>query len=585
MKRFHVTGVCVSDRHYMVDLGKKVDTIIDEYISQGAYFTINRARQYGKTTMLNALERRLCSDYVVISISLESADDYFANMEVFVNGLAMDIAEELRRNHVHESIVSGWEQKIEGSYPLKMLGRKITSLCTQAEQKVVLMIDEADKSSDNQIFLGFLGMLRDKYLKREMGRDSTFHSVILSGVYDIKNLKFKLRPDEEKKYNSPWNIAADFHVDMSFSAEEIAGMLQEYEEEHHVGMDAAGISELIYEYTSGYPYLVSRICQLADERLAGTEDFPDKQDVWTRKGIVAAELMLRKQRSTLFDDMVKKLADFPKLKRMIQDILFCGSTYPFEEDNHLIALGVTFGFLKEHDGMVAIGNRIFETKLYDLFLSEIVMDDKKSEDVRKQSPRLSVCMYVRRYPMAEINSYEPADIEIYLKEKGMVFKEKSLIAFTRSDGKILAVGKEAEEMAGKEIKGIQVISPLRQGMIADYAAAVGMLQQMMNKIWGKRLLRRPHIVVCTPTGITEVEKKALEDAMYQIGAKEITIHEGVLEECTEEIRAYDVLISISKNEPEKYISEELVSILKYAGQQGIPAARVEELLREKEERI
>lgn len=376
MKRFHVTGVCVPDRHYMVDLGKKVNTIIDEYISQGAYFTINRARQYGKTTMLNALERRLCSDYVVISISLESADDYFANMGVFVNGLAMDIAEELRRNHVHESIVSGWEQKIEGSYPLKMLGRKITSLCTQAEQRVVLMIDEADKSSDNQIFLGFLGMLRDKYLKREMGRDSTFHSVILSGVYDIKNLKFKLRPDEEKKYNSPWNIAADFHVDMSFSAEEIAGMLQEYEEEHHVGMDAAGISELIYGYTSGYPYLVSRICQLADERLAGTEDFPNKQDVWTRKGIVAAELMLRKQRSTLFDDMVKKLADFPKLKRMIQDILFCGSTYPFEEDNHLIALGVTFGFLKEHDGMVAIGNRIFETKLYDLFLSEIVMDDK-----------------------------------------------------------------------------------------------------------------------------------------------------------------------------------------------------------------
>lgn len=187
--------------------------------------------------------------------------------------------------------------------------------------------------------------------------------------------------------------------------------------------------------------------------------------------------------------------------------------------------------------------------------------------------------------MAEINSYEPADIEIYLKEKGMVFKEKSLIAFTRSDGKILAVGKEAEEMAGKEIKGIQVISPLRQGMIADYAAAVGMFQQMMNKIWGKRLLRRPHIVVCTPTGITEVEKKALEDAMYQIGAKEITIHEGALEECTEEIRAYDVLISISKNEPEKYISEELVNILKYAGKQGIPAARVEELLREKQERI
>lgn len=90
---------------------------------------------------------------------------------------------------------------------------------------------------------------------------------------------------------------------------------------------------------------------------------------------MAAERMLRKQRNTLFDDMVKKLSDFPKLKRMVQDILFCGSAFPFEENNHLIDLGVTFGFLKENNGMVAIGNRIFETKLYDLFLSELSMDN------------------------------------------------------------------------------------------------------------------------------------------------------------------------------------------------------------------
>ena len=53
-------------------------------------------------------------------------------------------------------------------------------------------------------------------------------------------------------------------------------MLQEYENEHHTGMDTAKIGILIYEYTSGYPYLVSRLCQLADERLAGTKDFPDR---------------------------------------------------------------------------------------------------------------------------------------------------------------------------------------------------------------------------------------------------------------------------------------------------------------------
>jgi len=384
MKRFHVTGVCIPDRHYMVDLAEKVNTIIDEYIDQGAYFTINRARQYGKTTMINALERSLRGRYVAISISLESADDYFASMKVFVNGLAMDIAEELRRNHVREDIIDEWEQKIEGDYPLKMLGQKISSLCKQTERKVVLMIDEADKSADNQIFLSFLGMLRDKYLKREMGRDTTFHSVILSGVYDVKNLKSKLRPEEEKKYNSPWNIAVDFQVDMSFSPEEIAGMLQEYEKDHQICMDTAKISRLIYEYTSGYPYLVSRLCQLADERLAGTKDFPDRQDVWTQRGIVAAELMLRKQSNTLFDDMIKKMADFPKLKSMMQEILFYGRKYLFERDHYLIDLGVTFGFIKEINGTVAIANRIFETKLYDLFLSEMILDDTLGKIVTEE---------------------------------------------------------------------------------------------------------------------------------------------------------------------------------------------------------
>ena len=75
--------------------------------------------------------------------------------------------------------------------------------------EVLLFIDEVDKSSDNQMFLNFLGILRELYLERAMGT-ITFKSVILASVYDIKNLKLKLRPKEERKYNSPWNIAADF---------------------------------------------------------------------------------------------------------------------------------------------------------------------------------------------------------------------------------------------------------------------------------------------------------------------------------------------------------------------------------------
>lgn len=187
--------------------------------------------------------------------------------------------------------------------------------------------------------------------------------------------------------------------------------------------------------------------------------------------------------------------------------------------------------------------------------------------------------------LEELIRYEPADIEIHLRQKGMVLQEKSLIAFHRADGKILAVGREAEETVGKNTEGVQVISPLRQGMIADYSAAVGMFQCMMTKIWGKRLLRKPDIAVCTPRGITEVEKKALEDALYQTGAKKLAIYEGTLEQFTEEVKAYDVVISISKKEPEKYIAESISDILRYAEQQGISAASVEELLKKEAGRI
>ncbi len=81
------------------------------------------------------------------------------------------------------------------------------------------MIDEVDQASNNQVFLDFLGQLREYYLGRE--ETAAFHSVILAGVYDIKNLKQKIRPEEIHRYNSPWNVAVSFDVNMSFQPTDI----------------------------------------------------------------------------------------------------------------------------------------------------------------------------------------------------------------------------------------------------------------------------------------------------------------------------------------------------------------------------
>ena len=202
--------------------------------------------------MLYLLEKELRKqDYLVLSLSFEAADEYFESLGSLAEGLSLDIEECLREQNVDEKVLEEWNHSISERFPMRSLGTKISNLCRKCGKKVVLMIDEVDKSSDNQIFLSFLGLLREKYLKCQQGKDVTFHSVILAGVYDIKTLKLKLHPQEESKYNSPWNIAVDFNIEMSFSVSDIQTMIQEYEQEHRTGMDVKEISRILYDYTSG----------------------------------------------------------------------------------------------------------------------------------------------------------------------------------------------------------------------------------------------------------------------------------------------------------------------------------------------
>jgi len=131
---------------------------------------------------------------------------------------------------------------------------------------------------------------------------------------------------------------------MEFNAAGIAGILEEYRDDYEVRMDIPAMSELLYDYTSGYPYLVSRLCKLLDEKVARTESFPDRNAAWTREGFQEALRLLLAEANTLFDDLRKKLADYPELRRMLYELLY--------------------------EGKVMVSNRIFETRLYNLFVTE-----------------------------------------------------------------------------------------------------------------------------------------------------------------------------------------------------------------------
>ena len=118
-----------------------------------------------------------------------------------------------------------------------------------------------------------------------------------------------------------------------------------------------------------------------------------------------------------------------------------------------------------------------------------------------------------------------ASILVYIKGKGVVLKEPSVVAFDRDTNKIKAIGEEARLMLGRTPGNIVAVRPLRQGVISDYTVTEKMIKYFIQKALGKKTFRKPRISVCVPSGVTEVEKKAVEDATYQAGAREVSIIE------------------------------------------------------------
>lgn len=336
-KIFNIAADCKPSIHYMVDISDRLEQI-KKMIDSGQYFTINRARQYGKTTTLRALAKYLEQDYVVVSLDFQlMSHKDFEEERAFVKAFSEAVLRKVSGEEAMPAEIRRELQELIGDSQETALSRLFEILsrwCRKSKKPIVLIIDEVDSASNNQVFLDFLSQLRGYYIDRDV--TPAFQSVILAGVYDIKNIKRKIRSDEDHKNNSPWNmregneenecllsfddcprdhkelapydIAAKFRVDMSFSKKDIEGMLEEYEQDHHT--------------------------------------------------------------------LVNKLMDYPELKNVLYELLFTGKAIPYNPLNKYIETAEMFGFIKNENGSAVISNRIFETVLYNLFISEEYMDSK-----------------------------------------------------------------------------------------------------------------------------------------------------------------------------------------------------------------
>jgi len=413
----------------MVDISDRVQ-IIKALVDDGKYFTINRARQYGKTTTLKQLRNALLDEYIVLDLSFEGITNAgFQTEDEFVKTFAnlcldrkefggVDIPEQTT------NVLLGFTEQTSKKYRLDELYRAFRRWIVSSSKPIVLFIDEVDSATNNQVFLDFLGLLRDGYISREADGIPAFQSVILAGVTDVKHLKRKIRGEDEHKVNSPWNIAADFDLDMSLSEDGIRGMLEEYDADHHMEMNTAEMAKLIRDYTGGYPFLVSCLCKYMDEQYLGAAG----NDAWTRTGMDEAVKAVLADDNTLFQSFTGKLTNYPELKSSLRKILMEGTRLSYNTDQESIAQMAMYGFIRNDGGSVRIANRIFETRLYNLFLSDEELKENRfwqegdlAKNIFVKDGRLNMRLIMEHFINTFNQVYGPLSERFYEKDGRELF--------------------------------------------------------------------------------------------------------------------------------------------------------------------
>lgn len=422
-KKFNITGTCYPALHYMADISAKLKAVM-AMVEEGEYFTINRPRQYGKTTMLAALEGVLSarSDYLPIRMNFQGVDSkWYESDAAFAQMVLRQMADALE--YQDEELFAALEGRVTQASDMAALSKTITFLVHQSKKKLALLIDEVDASSSHLPFLSFLGMLRTKYLNRLSPQHATFHSIVLAGVHDIKSLKAKIRTDEDAgKYNSPWNIAADFKVKMSLQPSEIVPMLEDFSQERKVGLDAANMADRIYYYTSGYPFLVSKLCKIMAEDI-----LPEKEEkVLGDADLEQAVQRLLRENNTNFDSLIKNLENNQSLYNLAFEIIINGAELPYNPDEPVAALGRLYGIFRQN-GLLSIHNRVYEQRIYNYMVAKVLNEQlgtqRNPSSVRYAKPdgQLDLERVLLKFQQYLKEQYSERDTNFLEREWRLVF--------------------------------------------------------------------------------------------------------------------------------------------------------------------
>ena len=337
MKKFNSRGICNPEKHYMADISNKIKQL-ENLIETEKYLRFTRPRQTGKTTLLYRLRRSLSNKYLVIDISFEGLGcDSFEDVRKFSKLFIKLIS--WRLQYIDKELSKELLKLSKDIDSLSMLSKVISDFIKACNKEVILIIDEVDKVLNNELFIFFLRIQKD-------GQELGFKSIILTSVYQILNIEL-----------IDSNI---IDIDMSLSENDIQGMLEEYKNDRSINIDTKKISERLYYYTSGYPFLVSMICQIIDEKLNA---------IWNEETTIKAIKIYSNQRDTLIVDLIDDIEDNKELREYVYNIVMRDKRYKLDIDNSAINLGVTLGYFKDRGIDLEMANVLFKQILHSYFLS------------------------------------------------------------------------------------------------------------------------------------------------------------------------------------------------------------------------
>jgi len=426
-RKFNIAGSVIPEQHYYVDLAPQIEKLM-MLAEEGAYFVINRPRQFGKTTVLNFLARHLqaAGTYAPALISFE---DFTQRPDITEGEFYAEVAQ-----LISEELNLAATAALESPAPVsrrRAFFDWLRALCEK--RKLVLLIDEIDAVPEN-VVIGFLAGLRKMFLRRNT--KPAPHAVCLAGVHDIKNLKAKYRNETRTLGTaSPFNIAIDYELP-PFSLENIRQYYLQHTQATGQMFEGKAVKR-VHEVTNGHPWLVSVLAKALVEKIA-----PDRGQKIRLPHVEKGIQELIDSRNANFESLFKN-ARHPKLFHIVLDLLQ-GKQRLFNIQNDGIDLGVTYGVFSAKHRQLILANSIYAQVLYHHFEEELeewdvsglvsgnrVIDARGRLDFARVLEKFQIFMKAKGAAVKKNRSFKEATgqllllsyLDLLVNGKGWTFKE------------------------------------------------------------------------------------------------------------------------------------------------------------------